>query len=313
MSRTRSPKYPSYPLKVAINNVEKIYNADRTTPLPREVVAKHLGYSGLSGASDKSISAITQYGLVDRVGTGELRVSQISVDILHPESEEQRQLAINKAALNPSLFFDIWNHFENRVPSDEALRTYLHRRGFNDVAINPVIKSFGPTIAMMDNTNGTEADTNTQSVVEIEPQRGEASVIRQTAQIGDWIQWESQGVLQLPQPMKVRWISDDGEWVAVEGSETGIPISEVILQRSASSTPTNKIVPPPEVAELSPKPDLVGAPQSKSSDGFSEWFRVKVGVDKLVTINYQGEGEVGPAEINKIIKILEAQKAALED
>jgi len=48
-------------------------------------------------------------------------------------------------------------------------------------------------------------------------------------------------------------------------------------------------------------------------DNLREWFRVKVGSDKLITINYRGEGEIGPREIEKIIAILEAQKIALED
>jgi hypothetical protein len=33
----------------------------------------------------------------------------------------------------------------------------------------------------------------------------------------------------------------------------------------------------------------------------------------LITINFKGEGEIGPKEIEKMIRVLEAQKAALED
>jgi len=47
--------------------------------------------------------------------------------------------------------------------------------------------------------------------------------------------------------------------------------------------------------------------------GFSEWFRAKVGADKIVTINFKGDGEIGPKEIEKMIRVLEAQKLALED
>lgn len=47
-------------------------------------------------------------------------------------------------------------------------------------------------------------------------------------QIGDLIQWESNGALQFPEPIKVEWISEDGEWLRVEGSDTGIPASEVV-------------------------------------------------------------------------------------
>jgi hypothetical protein len=46
---------------------------------------------------------------------------------------------------------------------------------------------------------------------------------------------------------------------------------------------------------------------------FLEWFRAKVGPDKLVTISFKGEGEIGPKEIDRLILVLEAQKSVLED
>ena len=46
---------------------------------------------------------------------------------------------------------------------------------------------------------------------------------------------------------------------------------------------------------------------------FSEWFRAKVGPDKLVTISFKGEGEIGPKEIDRLILVLEAQKSVLQE
>ena len=157
MSRTKSPRYPNYPLSEAINNVDKVFDADRTVPLPREVIAKHLGYSGISGASDSKIATIVQYGLLERTGKAEMKVSQLAVDILLPENEAQKQAAINRAALKPPLFAEIWNHFEERIPTDVALRTYLLRRGFNDRAIDPIMKSFAPTMEMMKQSKDSES------------------------------------------------------------------------------------------------------------------------------------------------------------
>jgi len=59
-------------------------------------------------------------------------------------------------------------------------------------------------------------------------------------------------------------------------------------------------------AQIAPQPPIV--PKT-----FSEWFRAKVGPDKLVTISYKGEGEIGPKEIDKLILVLEAQKSVLQD
>jgi hypothetical protein len=48
----------------------------------------------------------------------------------------------------------------------------------------------------------------------------------------------------MEEPTRVRLVSDDGQWVAVECSETGIPMSEVIVeQRAPAAPPTFKIEP----------------------------------------------------------------------
>ncbi|MEM9247029.1 MAG: hypothetical protein AAGA67_14995 [Cyanobacteria bacterium P01_F01_bin.153] len=70
------------------------------------------------------------------------------------------------------------------------------------------------------------------------------------------------------------------------------------------------IVEQPAPPQFPPEQPAMGEAAQK---GFSEWFRAKVGADKLVTINFKGEGEVGPKEIEKMIRVLEAQKLALED
>lgn len=118
---------------------------------------------------------------------------------------------------------------------------------------------------------------------------------------GDLIQWESGGALQFETPHRVRWVSEDGAWLAVEGSDTGIPMSQVTVEQAAPPKPP--LIPPHAFAgEI-----------MQTEKGFSEWFRAKVGPDKLVTINFKGEGEIGPREIEKMIKVLEAQRLALED
>ena len=78
-------------------------------------------------------------------------------------------------------------------------------------------------------------------------------------------------------------------------------MSQVIVEQSAPPKPPNFPSAPPTF-EAQP-----------TEKGFSEWFRAKVGADKLVTINFKGDGEIGPKEIEKMIRVLEAQKLALED
>lgn len=59
---------------------------------------------------------------------------------------------------------------------------------------------------------------------------------------GDLIQWESGGALQFETPHRVRWVSEDGAWLAVEGSDTGIPMSQVTVEQAAPPKPP--LIPP---------------------------------------------------------------------
>lgn len=55
-------------------------------------------------------------------------------------------------------------------------------------------------------------------------------------------------------------------------------------------------------------------PQERAQpEGFEEWFRAKVGSGKQVMISYRGDEDLGAKEIQKLIDMLAAQKAALED
>ena len=110
----------------------------------------------------------------------------------------------------------------------------------------------------------------------------------------------------LPQPLRVRFVTDDGQWIAVEGSETGIPMNEVTVETKAPTSAT-----PRPVAPHIP----LGAGEAKTQieDGFAEWFRAKVGAGKHIQILYRGADDIGPKEIQKLIDILAAQKAALDD
>ena len=47
--------------------------------------------------------------------------------------------------------------------------------------------------------------------------------------IGDRVQWTSEGVDQLPGGGTVTWVSDDGAFVRVDDSLTGIPVSQVTI------------------------------------------------------------------------------------
>ncbi|MCK0167053.1 hypothetical protein MWU52_05780 [Jannaschia sp. S6380] len=296
----RSPSYPSMALSDAVEAVRKIEAEYVTSAVDREIAAKLIGYSSLSGPANKALAALASYGLVERAGKGMMKVSGRARAILHPDSEDEKTENLRAAALEPRLFQDIKERFPDiAIPPEAGVINYLRREEFNPSAVRPAAKAFLETMAFVETLRESDShvpdgDTGAESYSpDDDTTFGGASV-------GDLIQWENQGALQLEKPRRVRAISADGLWVAVEGSDTGIPMSQVIVETPAPPMPPQFPPEQPAVAEAVPK-------------GFSEWFRAKVGPDKLVTINFKGEGEIGPKEIEKMIRVLEAQKLALED
>lgn len=295
----QSPSYPSLALPDAVEAVRKIEAAYRGSPADRVDAAKLLGFSGATGPSNMALAALAGYGLVERAGKGMLRVTPLARSILHPSDENERVTGLRAAALTPRLYQEIRDQFPDLpVPPEGGIVTYLNRRGFNPNAVPTAAKAFLKTAKWVQELGEPESNG-----VQIKPDVGSVAPDQMFggASVGDLVQWESNGALQFETPRRVRWVSDDGAWLAVDGSDTGIPMSQITVEQAA---PLN----PPPIPPQSPVKEVV--PTEK---GFSEWFRAKVGADKLVTINFKGEGEIGPREIEKMIKVLEAQKAALED
>lgn len=144
MAKMRSPNFPTVPLAQAIGLVEKIFREDRTNSIDKEVAARHMGYTGLTGRTLKLLGALSQYGLTEKVGKGQIRVSRNAVSILHWSDESERTEAIAKAGTSPALFRRIRDAFEDN-PSDRTLTSYLIKEGFTDSAIPAVLKSYKET------------------------------------------------------------------------------------------------------------------------------------------------------------------------
>ncbi len=158
MARSRSPGYPNFGLQEAISRISKVFQADRRNQLDREIVAKHIGYSGISGAADKALATLNHYGLLERVSKGEVRVSQLAVDILHPESPDKRKTALREAADNPQLFALLRERFPDGKFSEDALRSYLVRSGYQNAAVEPAIKAYIATSQFLELERACESD-----------------------------------------------------------------------------------------------------------------------------------------------------------
>jgi len=248
----RSPTYPSIPLRDAIVRARDLFEAERHNPISREAAAKLLGYSGLTGGSNKALADLASYGLIQRVGKGEIRVSNRVAALVHPENSDEYRQALQEAAMQPKLFSELRERFPDHLPTDGNLEGVLVRMGFSKAGTKPAKRAFLETFGYLEEEAGSESHG------EDEEQNAESGspnneTVFGGASVGDLIQWESQGALQFETPRRVRWVSPDGDWLAVEGSDTGIPMNQVTVERNGAKEPP-PIPPaqPREQAEASP-------------------------------------------------------------
>lgn len=154
-ARQRSPSYPSTPLAEAIELARKIHNVERTNPVDREVAAKAMNYSGISGRSATVLSNLIQFGLVEKTGKNEIRVTRRAVEILYPDTDESKAEAIRAAAGEPELFRAISERFTDGLPSEAALQAFLIRQGFTHAAVAPATRAYLETFLFLENETGS--------------------------------------------------------------------------------------------------------------------------------------------------------------
>ncbi|MBX3595889.1 hypothetical protein [Sphingomonas sp.] len=248
MARSNSPPHPSMSLPKSIDAVKKIFDADRRNPVDREVAAKHLGYSGKSGASDKALAALAHFGLTEKVGKGEVRVSQLAMDIMHPDPTDARSKdrALLEAGMKPQLYKELQAQFPDQV-SEGTLESYLLRIGFVDAALSPAKSAYLETLRFLEQSKVFESGG-------------------------------SEGLLEPESGLQDKDAGDEMQ-------------DEAVLDR-------------PTV-----KPPVPAAKPMETNE--TEWMRNPLGRGKAVRVLVTGS--MGGKEIGKLIKLLEAQKAILDD
>lgn len=246
----RSPSYPNMALRDAVDAVGKIEKLYRSAPVDRTAAAKLIGYTTLSGPANKALAALASYGLLDRAGKGETRVTERARDILHAANTQDRHARLLDAAFEPELFRELRERFVGlAVPPEDGVVTYLNRQGFNPNAVRPAAKAFLETMSYLQELGVSESHRP-------DPKTDEPSDVKYGgAAVGDLVQWEVDKVLQLEKAARVRAVQnhDGKDWVFVEGSDTGIPMEQAIVEKKAAGE-TPQIKKPPTFTEESAPP-----------------------------------------------------------
>jgi hypothetical protein len=154
MAKARSPEYPAIGLREAIERVKMVYQKDYQNRLPKRMIAEHLGYKGLSGASLPILSALAKYGLLEGRGD-ETRVSDLAVALIaHAPGTPERCEALKQASTLPELFEELDHRFPDGRASDQAIRSYLLTRKFIPGAADAAIRAYRDTKQLVEEETG---------------------------------------------------------------------------------------------------------------------------------------------------------------
>jgi hypothetical protein len=302
----RSPAYPAIGLKLAIERAEQFYEHERRNAASLLSAASHWGYGLKSSGLLTTVAALKSFGLLDELegatGTSRtVKLSDLGLRIVldkRPDSQE-RSAAIKQAALLPKIHSALWIKYNGNLPSDVELRHRLiFDWKFNDNIVEDFIREFRNTISF---AKLSESDN-------ISPGHGgsehdeEISAIK----VGDFVQWESQGVLQF-EAKRVREITEDGEWAYVDGSNTGLPMDELSL--------VDPPVQPPPPRGTAPRPRTMVEAQHMAGEITPPTAgRTPVGSDIPVSANcimgVSATGLVTQTGIEKLIAYLQLIKGS---
>jgi hypothetical protein len=127
--------------------------------VPIRLVHELWGYKALgSSLGDQCIAAAKAFGLIEIEGKGGERKIHISAQghRIHMKAPDYEDL-LKKAALSPSIYSEIWEHYQGDLPNDKLLKNYLvweHQPRFNEKYVDRFIVLFRESISFANLTSG---------------------------------------------------------------------------------------------------------------------------------------------------------------
>lgn len=298
--RTRSPNYPAIDLKTAVAKLPHLFDRIGRHPVGSEIAIKELGYSPTSSSGMLAIAALRAFGLlVDVKGQADsmVKLSGTGLDIAtdYDEGSEGWKESVKRAALTPKIHNEMWTKYGSHLPPEGELKRYLVReRGFNDNAVGNFIAEYKATIEFAGLGEGDIIDDKETQITECE------------VQVGSLVQWTSNGVDQFSQPRKI--VGIDGDWAFVEGSPTGILVSQL----TAIDLPAQPASAMPPINPFHGKPAAGAAVSQSYAGGFPTISRQTGEFQEFPIYTPSGKGSLSvPAQMTK--KAFELLKRQIEN
>lgn len=165
-NRVRSPAYPAFSLKVALEKAGALRQSLRNFDASVDSAILAMGYKKVNGMSMRGVAALDQFGLIERSGGGDTRkvkLTELAQDVLIlPASDARHQIALKKAALRPTVYSHLWERYGSELPEEDTVtKAYLVRdKKFNEEVVDSLLDDYRETLAFakLDKTDGVSID-----------------------------------------------------------------------------------------------------------------------------------------------------------
>ncbi|MGP8253851.1 MAG: hypothetical protein ACLQHF_17620 [Terracidiphilus sp.] len=232
-----------------------MYDYTKRAAAPLDSVVKEAwNYSPTSSSGQKVLAALKAYGLVEdaqeKGSIVALKLTQRAIHILLEDQDTpERRGEIKKAALSPKWYEYCWKTWGKEMPPAMKSNLLIHH-GFVDSTIEGFLKDYRKTMAFAGLLDDVIFSKTEEEIEESDT----------GPKIGDYVQWELKGILQMPEARKLLRIEthgEQGEYGVLEGYLGGIPYKELIraeppVQESKTNFQPPNIFPPPPMGNVAP-------------------------------------------------------------
>lgn len=254
--KDRSPSFPYIGLSKAMERVEQLYNyAKRFDSRIADASKPAWGTGPKSSSTLQTVAALLAYGLIEDNGSGDnrkIKISDLAYRALVDQRPGAKEGAMAEAALKPKLFAEYaatWGR--DRPPEANCLSELTLDRGFTPDGAKAFLKVYDDTIRYARPGEGDKSpDTDAGD-------DGPSKTPGEAVGVGDLVMVEVGGQITTEKPVKVRAVREhEGQsWVFVEGSETGVLMTNVSLVEAAKPGATPPILPLSREEDREPEED----------------------------------------------------------
>lgn len=255
----RSPSYPFISVGKALEQAAALFSQEGEYAAPLESAIGAWGYSPKSSGGRQTLATMKYYGLIEVSGGGDerkIKISDVAKRILLDDREDtsEKDQLIRYVALTPAAHSTLYGEYPNGLASDATVQHFLvFDHGFNKTAASELLDEYKETASYI---GLYQPDKIVDKLDDSDKGNG---VKKETpnVKIGDKIQATVQGIDQFADGAIVQGLTDDGQFVFVDQSDSGVPIEDVTIMEAAQIEAP--IAPPA-------KPDHLLAAQNPPAD-----------------------------------------------